>query len=435
MFSNQGPHEVFNLTLPAAWTMYWDADSGLPYFHNAGAGAALTQWRCPTIDGCATVHNARIEMYLPEGWGVAWDPNREKLYFFMNETRTVSWTPPAAPAAPAPPLEPEPEAAPRGWDAIQKPDGPSKNFEWSIEDGQYRCLACWKLATEAHVSSTSHLAHMVNWKDNAARYVADDDSDEDESATRGAQSASATSLINMFGVRQSVVHDAIKDFREYCAKHGITSMKPCREKSLQDLPELVTLWRKETVNYQRGRHIISMPDDMDHAALQWTAWLSVRNLPVSLKRKPSRHIIFEVSHPEVNADDNRYTYAFHGLRPYALRSVLRRGLTPSTNEGGRHAAHGEGIYTSCRRSVAEYYAVPANVFGDNVIWQVLLRVRVAICNTRIGLRGAFGPENVSQSQEDAVITHVIFKPTLLPTGEGRNTRSSAIWTWTADLEA
>ena len=110
-------------------------------------------------------------------------------------------------------------------------------------------------------------------------------------------------------------------------------------------------------------------------------------------------------------------------------------MTPSTNTGGRHAAQGEGIYSSGRRSVAEYYAVPANVFGDNVMWQVLLRVRVAIENTKIGIKGSFGPENLSQNTEDVVITHLILTPTMLPTGSGRNVRESAIWKWQADLDA
>ena len=55
VFSSQGPHEVFNITLPADWTIYWDAERGLPYFHNAREHRV--QWRCPTIDGCAAVNN------------------------------------------------------------------------------------------------------------------------------------------------------------------------------------------------------------------------------------------------------------------------------------------------------------------------------------------------------------------------------------------
>ena len=133
--------------------------------------------------------------------------------------------------------------------------------------------------------------------------------------------------------------------------------------------------------------------------MMWLAWFASRELPVSLAGCNDQNLTFAVSlSPENPAED--YTYAFHGLRAYALRSALRRGLTESKDEGGRHAYKGDGVYSSCKRDVAAYDAVPSRVFGDYQMYAILLRFRLVTARTQLGIKGAFGPENLTQHAKE-----------------------------------
>ena len=179
------------------------------------------------------------------------------------------------------------------------------------------------------------------------------------------------------------------------------------------------------------RHI----DDLCEAALYWLAWFRVRNVAASLVRCccQTHDIVFEMrclpQEPEV-----LYTYAFHGLPAHGLRGALAFGLTASSTEGGRHASHGPGVYSSCSRDTASWYAVPTNVFDNGQLWQVSLRLRLRKESTRT-VPGRWGPENITGRAEHVTITHVIVRPCRLPSDNGRNQCTTGMLKWRSWLEA
>ena len=409
-------------------TADWESSARLRFI-DRGTGAALD----PDIICMDRGIEAHVPLLidglaLPQGYRAVWSKAHKDVFFWDTSTGTVQWEVPETRGQPWKPVplvvegrsvdDPQPaRPAVLPIPALAEISDFPERFERL--DWCWRCRLCWKTATEDHLKSREHLCNIRYWRDQIPALAALPDTAND-------MQVQVLELRHLLAALESL-------------RRSYLCLRPCSQKPADTLPELVREWRRSSKRFKHPLRMFSEVEDCSTAVLNWQCWFAVRHIPIEFLFARKHKLVFKTSASDDVAEAGSeseatcFLFSFHGCRIFGLRSILKNGLSESVNEGGRHAAHGAGIYSSPRLATARYYATPGVVFPDGRLWQVILHCRLRKPHTRL-INGRWGPEYITSGVANAVITHVTCCPSELP-GRAADSCARGYDAWLPHLEA